>query len=561
MQNPLALRLARRPIAAVVAVALLIIGFGPAFGAALAMPQGSVVALVSKLDSTNTRPEHEIARLGGHVVRAFSIIDGFSASVPRRAMGVLARFPGVRWVTENRSLSMLGQYGQDSGVASAVYTDVTRASKTWGWGYDGTGVNVALIDTGVNTSGDLAGQVIHAEDFTSEQDNQDNFGHGTFVAGLIAGTGAGSNGAIEGEAPGAKLVSLKVAGRDGRTDVTTVLAALEWVVTYKDVYGIRVVNLSLGFNAGQPYGVDPLDFAIERVWNAGVVVVTAAGNDGNSPGTITDPGNDPFVITVGSDTDQTTVGLNDDQVSAFSSSGPTADGITKPDVIAPGRSVISSRSPGSTIDVNNPNSEIGASYEKGSGTSFSTAIVSGVVALILQRSWQLNPNQVKYRLISTARPLNTGITLASGAGVVDAFHSTMSWSSGSANQNLTPAVGGGSLQITRGAACVTDQNGNCLSDADADAQLGFNEGAYFSNSWAGSQWAGSQWVSSSNNSTQWTGSQWAGSQWAGSQWAGSQWAGSQWAGSQWAGSQWAGSQWAGSQWASVDQAWTFLPGG
>jgi serine protease AprX len=319
--------------------------------------------------------------------------------------------------------------------------------------------------------------------------------------------------------------------------------------------------LSLGFNAGQPYTVDPLDYAVERVWNAGVVVVAAAGNGGNTPGTITDPGNDPYIITVGSDSDQTTVGLSDDQVSPFSSSGPTADGITKPDLVAPGKSVISSRSPGSTVDVNNPGAEVGTSYEKGSGTSFSSAIVSGVVALILQRSWQLNPDQVKYRLISSARQLSTGITPGSGAGVVDAFRATMSWSTGQADQGLIPATGGGSLQTVRGAACVTDANGNCLSDADADTQLGFNEAAYFGNAWAGSQWAGSQWESSGYSGTQWTGSQWAGSQWAGSQWAGSQWAGSQWAGSQWAGSQWAGSQWAGSQWASADEAWTFLPNG
>jgi serine protease AprX len=524
---------------------------------------GRAVVLVSKLDPTDIRPERAVARLGGRVEHAFSVIDGFSASVPRAAMQELAKLPGVRWVTENRSLKLLGQYGQDSGVASAVYTDVTRASRAWSWGYTGNGVNVALIDTGVNTSGDLAGQVIHAEDFTSEHDNQDNFGHGTFVAGLIAGTGAGSAGAIKGEAPGAKIVSLKIAGRDGTTDVTSVLEALEWVVTYKDAFGIRVVNLSLGFNSHQSYTVDPLDFAVERVWNAGIVVITAAGNGGDTPGTITTPGNDPFVITVGSETDATIVGISDDRVSPFSSSGPTVDGITKPDLLADGKSVVSSRSPGSNVDVTYPNSEIGTSYTRGSGTSFSAGIVSGIVALMLDRTWNLSPNQVKYRLTSTAHQLETGVTPDSGAGVANAAWATMTDTTGLANQGITPATGGGSLQATRGSACVQDQTGACMTDAAADAALGFNEAAYFGNTWAGSQWAGSQWASSQWAGTQWTGSQWAGSQWAGSQWAGSQWAGSQWADSQWAGSQWAGSQWAGSQWAGTQwatQAWTFIPG-
>jgi serine protease AprX len=535
-----------RRLAGVSAACVALLGF--ALPSKAAGDQGSMVTvLVSKLNSASTAPERLVHDIGGRVGRELHIIDGFVARVPRASVALLSRDRDVRWVAPNQRLRLLGQYGEGSGSASAVYTDVVRASKAWGMGDVGAGPAVAVVDTGVNTAGDLSGQVVHAEDFTSEQDNQDNYGHGTFVAGLIDGTGAASNGSIEGVAPGAKLVALKIAGRDGATDVTLVLEALEWIEDFRTAYNIRIVNLSLGFQSQQSYLVDPLDFAVERLWSSGLLVVTAAGNGGNTPGTILTPGNDPFVVTVGSMNDKTTVTNTDDKLATFSASGPTVDGLAKPDVLAPGRSVVSSRSPGSTVDVNNPTSEIGDVYERGSGTSFSTALVSGVAALVLSRTPSLTPDQVKQRLIGTARVLPGGSNPASGAGTVDAFASTMSTDLTPANVGNAPSTGGGSLQATRGPACLLDSTGACMSDADADAALGFDPAAYFGSSWAGSQWVGSQWVGGT-----WSGSQWVGSQWVGSQWVGSQWVDGQWVGSQWVGSQWVGSQWVGQPWAALD---------
>jgi len=494
-----------------------------------------VTVLVSQSATAGHAGERAVARLGGTVLRHLSVIDGFSARVARTAVPALSNVPGVRWVSPNRSMHLEGQYGQDSGVASAVYTDVVRAGRTWGAGITGQGVTVAIVDTGVNTSGDLAGRVVHAEDFTPEQNKADTYGHGTFVAGLISGTGAGSNGGIKGVAPGAKIVSIKIAAADGKTDVVRVLAALEWIVDFKDVYGIRVVNLSLGFNAQQSYLVDPLDFAVERVWNDGIVVVAAAGNGNNKTGSITSPGNDPRVITVGSSNDKTTVPLTDDRLAGFSSVGPTVDGLAKPDVLAPGQSVVSSRSPGSTIDVAYPRSAVGSRYAKGSGTSFSSAIAAGTAALVLQHSPLLTPNQVKNRLVSTTKPIGAGGNSYSGAGSVDAYAATMSTDRTAANSGVAPAHGGGSLQQLRGQYCVKDRSGSCVTDAAADTVLGFDAAAYFSNSWAGSLWLGAQWLTSLGTGLLFAQTQWEGSQWAGSQWAGSQWAGSQWAGSDWGG--------------------------
>jgi serine protease AprX len=505
-------------------------------------PRGpDVVVLVSATSSAGDAAEHAVARLGGSVLRRLAVIDGFSARVPRTAVPALSEVPGIRWVARNRSLRLEGQYGEGSGVASAVYTDVVRAGKTWDAGITGRGVTVALVDTGVNTSGDLAGRVVHAEDFTPEHNNADSYGHGTFVAGLVSGTGSGSSGNIKGVAPGAKLVSIKVAAADGKTDVIRVLAALEWIVDFKDVYGIRVVNLSLGFNPQQSYLVDPLDFAVERVWNKGIVVVAAAGNGNNLPGSITSPGNDPRIITVGSSNDKTTVALNDDRLAGFSSIGPTVDGLVKPDVLAPGQSVVSSRSPGSTIDTAYPSSAIGRQYAKGSGTSFSSAVAAGAAALILQRSPLLSPDQVKHRLLGTTKKIGGGSAPSWWPGNIDAYAAAMSSDRTAANAGVAPARGGGSLQVLRGRYCVKDKSGSCLTDAAADTVLGFDSGEYFSNIWAGSLWLGVQWLKSLGTGLLFAQLQWAGSQWAGSQWAGSQWAGSQWASAN--GAPWSSSTW------------------
>ncbi|HZQ27434.1 MAG TPA: S8 family serine peptidase [Acidimicrobiales bacterium] len=541
----------------------------------------AVSVIVMKASNDDPRPAEQVKRLGGHVGQSLPIVNGFGATVPESMVPALQASPGVISVTPNRTVKVKGQYGANGGVASAVYTDVTKASKAWDAGFDGTGVNVAVIDTGVDTTGDLAGQVIHAEDFSTEAGtadaNRDTYGHGTFVAGMIAGTGKGSGGAVKGVAPGSKLVSIKIAGRNGNTDVLRLLAALEWVATNKDGYGIRVLNISLGATATQSYVIDPLDFAIERVWNSGIVVVAAAGNNGNAPGTITKPGDDPLVITVGASDDHTTVNRDDDTVAAFSGAGPTQDGVMKPDVVAPGTHVVSVRSPGSLIDQLYPQAQVSTpgqtspGYFKGSGTSFSAGVVSGEAALIISRNWNLNPNQVKKRIRANSPALSTTTTVASALGVtvstttavpqgqqgqgqVNAYQAVMSDDLTEAAVPRKVAQGTGSLQATRGAGALLNDDGTVMTDAQANALTGFDPVQYFGSQWAGSQWAGSQWAGSQWAGSQWTGSQWAGSQWAGSQWAGSQWAGSQWAGSQWAGSQWAGSQWAGSQWAGSQWA-------
>jgi serine protease AprX len=527
-------------------------------GAQAAIPQvhlgnlGKAVSIiVSKLSTSDTRPERAVERVGGKVGEKVDIVDGFEAKVPAGAIPALATVPGVRGITRNAKVHVEGWYGENSiysgNPASAVYPEVTRANKAWGsGGVTGRGVTVAVIDTGVDNRGDLAGRVVGAADFSGENaPYTDSFGHGTFVAGLIAGTGQASGGAVKGVAPDANIFSVKIAGRDGSTDLFRLLAALEFVAVHKDAFGIRVLNLSLGTDSTQSYLVDPLNFAVERVWNSGIAVVVAAGNNGK----ILKPADDPLVITVGALDDRTTTNRQDDSITSFSGVGPTlSNGLAKPDVVASGRSVVSSRSVGSTIEANFPNAIIQPSYFKGSGTSFSSAIVAGAAALVAQKQWSLNPNQIKNRLVNTAKPLTGYSAMQQGSGSIDAFNAVTSTDQTQANQGVTLAGGGGSFQGSSGSACFRDALGNCLSDADLIAASGFNTAAFYGSPWGGSAWNGSAWNGSAWNGSAWNGSAWNGSAWNGSAWNGSAWNGSAWNGSAWNGSAWNGVEWAGSAW-------------
>jgi serine protease AprX len=531
-----------RRTAAWMAVAALLAPFGAGLGESTHLAS----VLITASSSSPAAVETAVHQVGGRVVDVLPIINGVSAQVPESAIAALGR---VGHVSRNDPIQFEAWWGSKSGVASAVYPSAVRADDAWANGVDGTGSTVAVIDTGVNPVGDLANAVIHSEDFSSDQDGgHDDYGHGTFVAGLIAGSGQLSSGGVKGVAPGSKIVNLKVGAGNGTTDVVRVLAALQWVVNNKNTYGIDAVNLSLGTDSKQDYAVDPLNLAVERTWKAGIVVVVAAGNGGPTASTILKPADDPFVISVGSSDDRTTAQRGDDVVAPFSAQGPTAaNGFAKPDVIAPGKSVISSRAPGSTVDLAHPEARVGNDYFKGSGTSFSAAIASGVVALMLAKAPALTPDQVKERLLTSANGIVNKVNV-DGFGDVDAASAITSKDRSSANGGLVLSTGGGSLQATRGSLCLrTVDLSSCLGDADANAIAPFNQTDYLSSSWASSNWASSSWASST----------WASSSWASSSWASSSWAASNWVSSSWASSSWVALAWLSAEYgaAPVVVAW------
>ena len=245
---------------------------------------------------------------------------------------------------------------------------------------------------------------------------RDEFGHGTHVAGIVAAEPIDESGGNVGMAPGANLINLKVLGSDGSGKTTDVIAAIEWANRNRYRYGIRIINLSLGHPVFESYKDDPLCQAVEHATAAGLVVVTAAGNSGVTTtgrpimGGISSPGNSPFALTVGAVDDHGTPRRSDDTIPDWSSRGPTAfDHVVKPDVVAPGRNIVSLEVPGSTIARQYPERHVSGSgthaYFRLSGTSMSAAVVSGAVALLLQANPSLTPQQVKLALELSASTL------------------------------------------------------------------------------------------------------------------------------------------------------------
>jgi serine protease AprX len=335
------------------------------------------------------------------------------------------------------------------------------------------------------------------------------------MGGIIGGDGtqsAAGGHPYTGLAPKSTLIAVKTAGANGATDVTTVLQALNWVSAYASQYNIRVLNLSWGLGSTQSYLLDPVDYAVERLWNQGIVVVVSAGNAGPTNGTITTPGSDPEVITVGAYDDKQNTDPSDDAVSAWSSEGPTQSLIAKPDIVAPGRTVIATRSHGSTIESENPQALIGDGYIKGSGTSQAAAVTSGVVADMLSLRPGLTPDQVKNMLKGNATPIAGTSANAQGAGRLTIPSLFQLAPAGLPRTQLSLATGLGSVEQSRGAVdYATDLVGNVLSPITGEVDTK-------GEAWNGSQWTGSQWTGS-----QWTGSQWTGSQWTDGAWEDAFW--------------------------------------
>jgi serine protease AprX len=509
---------------------------------------GTVDVIVQGADSAGT--ERAVSLAGGTVTRFLPVVDGLAATLPADAVARLSETEGVLAISLDRPVQVQG--GGASTAADSEYRQSVRADHMTATGTTGRGVTVALIDTGIAAVGDLRGRVRTITDditgatspcvnLSGERGCGDSYGHGTFIAGIIAGSGGASNGKHAGVAPGANLVSIKVAGRDGSSDVSNVIAGIQWAVSFKDRYGIKVLNLSLGTDSSQSYRTDPLNYAVEKAWASGITVVVAASNRGPAPRTISKPGDDPWVITVGAVDDRGTPGLGDDSLPNFSSRGPTAaDGLAKPDLVAPGAHVVSLRAPGSAIDTQFPN-YVGTAYRRGSGTSMATGVVSGAVALMLEANPGMAPDRVKHALTSTARPVASDDRMAVGAGMLDANAATFAAPPGVANQGLARSNGMGSLALSRGTVRVRLDNlvGTILYGSLTAQALVWNPIVFTTTSWTGSSWYGSSWYGSS-----WYGSSWYGSSWYGSSWYGSSWYG-QPEGSSWYGSSWYGSSWYG----------------
>jgi serine protease AprX len=486
--------------------------------------------------------ERAVTSTGGSVTRHLGLVDGFAATVNPAGVRALARSGAVRSLTPDERVKVAATPADpDPSEPTSVYTTAMKANDVWAAGTQGQNTTVAVVDTGVAPTPDLSSRLVTVQggllnpsgpcmNLSGESTCSDNYGHGTFVSGVVAGDGSSSGGQYKGVAPQAKVLSVKVAGRDGSTDVSNVLAAIQWVVSYRSTYNIRVLNLSLSTDSDQTYRTDPFNYAVERAWDAGIVVVVSASNRGPNPQTVSKPADDPLVVTVGSTDDRGTPGIGDDELPDFSSRGPTVpDGLTKPDVVAPGAHLMSLKAAGSTIEQQFPSTSTGA-YRRGSGTSFSAAAVSGVAALMLSRNPSMTPDQVKYALMQSARPLTASSDPnAVGTGTVDAARAVLNPPAGSANQGVVRSNGTGLLQGSRGHVSVQTTGVNStVVNGLLTAQLIVWSPTNYLLPWTPTTWVVSTWALTPLLAVRWSDDDWSGRNWGGRNWGGGDWQGAQW---------------------------------
>jgi len=439
------------------------LGFGngqtanaPAVSPALAQvaadhPSKPVEAIV-QLDR-GTTPEagkQLVAELAGRTTDELPIINGLVAHMSASAAAKLAGKQGIRAVSLNAAVkktSLVG--GIDTSLLQTSYPDSVQAPKAWS-NATGKGVGVAVVDTGI--AGTLPDFRTSQSDSTSRvvatastnpyaTSDNDSYGHGTHVAGIIAGNGGNRpssdplDGDYVGVAPDANLISVKVADEKGDATVLDAIYGLQFVVDYKSTYNIRVVNLSLESSDPQSYKTDPLDAAAEAAWFNGIVVVAAAGNRGTDADAVNyAPGNDPYVISVGGVDDQGTKNTLDDSIASWSSRGTTQDGFAKPDVLAPGAHIVSDLAPNSAFTTLCPTCIVGGQYIRAGGTSMAAPMVSGAVADMLQVRSNLTPDQVKAAIVGGGRKV--GGTSTSEVSANDLVYGGIP--STNPNQGLTP---------------------------------------------------------------------------------------------------------------------------
>ena len=394
-----------------------------------------------------------LERSGAKVSRQLPLIRAVVARLAARDAAALAKRPGVRAVSINAAAESSGAV--DPAKLATSFNQSIRADRVWALGATGKGVGVAVIDTGI--AGDLPDFRRSQSDPTSRvvanvvtnpaaRDARDTFGHGTHIAGLIAGNGTNraagdpAFGRYAGVAPDANLISIKADDGQGNTTVADVIDGLQFAVDFKSEYNIRVVNLSLRSSHAESYKTDPLDAAVEQAWFSGIVVVAAAGNAGTSADAVQfAPGNDPHIITVGAVDDLGTKDIADDRLTAWSSRGRTQDGFEKPDVVAPGAKIVAPLAPGSYYGEACPSCVVDGSYLRIGGTSMAAAVVSGEIAALLEAYPSWTPRQVKATLVKRTRavesPTATGFVDATGDPVlVDSASETVAGAEAAADK-------------------------------------------------------------------------------------------------------------------------------
>jgi serine protease AprX len=362
-------------------------------------------AAVPRASGDDGQAALSLVRQHGRGDKALGLIRGASGVLAASEIDALSHDPRVAAIYEDVPV----RHAAYDGLVTAYPIEV-GAKDLWGSGHTGLGITVAVLDSGIAQDPDLTlptNRILTAVNFADPLPLgvQDPGGHGTHVAGIIGGNGTKSDHQYVGIAPNANLVDVRVLDTAGVGSASSVIAGIQWVVVHKNAYGIRVLNMSLGAPPATDWVHDPITAAAEVAWLRGIVVVSAAGNGG--AGAVDSPAIDPHIISVGAVDDQGTPGLSDDTIPIWSGWGTPLGSDAKPDVLAPGRRIVSLRAPGSTLDRQLPDRVVpaanGTTYFRLSGTSMSAGVISGAVALLLEAHPTLKPDQVKALLTTTAK--------------------------------------------------------------------------------------------------------------------------------------------------------------
>jgi serine protease AprX len=423
-------------------------------------PDSICRVIVEMASPQSERVSTYVAANEGKVHRQLRVIPSMVVELPYSAIQYMVLSQHVKRIWPDTKVSTM----LDVAVPTAGGT------KAHDLGFTGKDVTVAVIDTGVAPHPDLTypeSRIVAWNDLVNGRSTPyDDNGHGTHVAGIIAGNGYSSRGKYAGMAPEAKLVAVKALDRKGSGNTSDIISAIEWCIENKETYGIKAINLSIGAAAEHPYNDDPLSRAVNVAWSNGIVVCVAAGNDGPDGRTINTPGINPNVITVGNLDDKGTVELSDDGIAESSSRGPTIDNLVKPDILAPGTNIMSLR--------------VGGGYRSLTGTSMATPMVTGAAAQMFQKWPSLKPDQLKSMLKKNARNLGLQSTFE-GSGAINmenVWNETTNNNSNSLSSILNNLLGSlfGKKQVPASASASADNTGEASGQQPATNSLskGFN---------------------------------------------------------------------------------------
>ena len=355
----------------------------PILSAKIISQANEELPVIIQLKREDKRLEEGIMSLSTKVKKRLPLINGIACNLDIESIYRLASNPNVEFISFDAEVYALLD----------ISVPTMEAQFPHDQGYKGKGITIAVIDTGVAPHQDLTlpdNRIVGFKDFVNNKNEPyDDNGHGTHVAGIIAGNGYSSRGKYTGIAPEANILAIKALNKRGSGNMSDIIAAVEYVIETKDKHNTKILNLSFGSPTNMSYEKDPLCKSVREAKNAGLIVVAAAGNSGPNERTIVSPGISPDVITVGAVDDKRTIDPSDDEIAFFSSRGPTREGLIKPDVVAPG------------VNINSlSNTELDG-YKKMSGTSMATPLISGSIALLLDKHGDLSPDEVKQMLMDS----------------------------------------------------------------------------------------------------------------------------------------------------------------